>query len=103
VTIRKSPLDEDLPHKLRPHLPGEVFTVAFMGWGGLKNGELLKAAEEAGFDVIVTGDQGMPYEPNNKAVARKIGAHLTLVGLDVWFDGFIAETSGSRDHVSRQA
>jgi hypothetical protein len=67
VTIRKSLLDEDLPHKLRPHLPGDVFTVAFMGWGGLKNGELLKAAEEAGFDVIVTGDQGMPYEQNIEA------------------------------------
>ena len=51
--------DEDLPHKLREHLPGDVFTVAYMGWGGLKNGELLKAAEDAGFDVLVTGDQSM--------------------------------------------
>jgi hypothetical protein len=58
-------LDEDLPHKLRAHLPGhEIFTVAYVGWCGLKNGELLTAAEEAGFDVLVTGDQSMPNEQN---------------------------------------
>jgi predicted nuclease of predicted toxin-antitoxin system len=57
-------IDEDLPHKLRDHLPGDVYTIAFMGWGGLKNGELLKAAEHAGFDVLVTGDQSMPDEQN---------------------------------------
>lgn len=60
-------LDEDLPHKLRPHLPGEVFTVAYMGWGGLKNGELLEAAKQAGIDVLVTGDQSMPHEQNIEA------------------------------------
>ena len=58
-------LDENLPHKLRGLLPGhEVMTVAFMGWGGLKNGELLKAAEDAGFDVFLTGDQILHYEQN---------------------------------------
>jgi len=67
-------LDEDLPHKLRPRLPGEVFTVAYLGWGGLKNGELLKAAEEAGIDVLVTGDQSMPQEQNIGACAIAIVA-----------------------------
>jgi len=28
-----------------------------MGLGGLKNGELLSAAEVAGFDVLITGDK----------------------------------------------
>jgi hypothetical protein len=50
-------LDENIPHKLRAHLGRhETITVAYMGWGGLKNGELLKAAEDAGFEVFVTGD-----------------------------------------------
>jgi hypothetical protein len=35
-----------------------------MGWGGLKNGELLKAAEDAGFEVLITGDQSMPDQQN---------------------------------------
>ena len=30
----------------------------------LKNGELLRAAEENGFDVFVTGDQTLAYEQN---------------------------------------
>ena len=46
-------------------MPGhEVFTVAYLGWGGLKNGELLKAAEDAGFEVVLTGDQSMPDQQN---------------------------------------
>jgi hypothetical protein len=32
-------------------------TVQYMGWAGLKNGELLGTAETAGFDVFVTGDK----------------------------------------------
>jgi len=69
-------LDEDLPHKLRLLLTDhEVFTVAYMGWGGLKNGDLLRAAENGGFDVLVTGDQSMPYEQNIE------GRRLAVVAL----------------------
>ncbi len=35
-----------------------------MGWDGFKNGRLLHAAEEDGFDVLVTGDQTLSYEQN---------------------------------------
>src|ERR1041385_6663429 len=75
---RKTLLDEDLPHKLRAHLPGSV-TVAYMGWGGLKNGELLKAAEDDGFEVLVTGDQSMPEEQN--LMGRKL-AVVTLSAIE---------------------
>ena len=58
-------LDENLPHRLRDALAGhEVFTVRYQGWSGLKNGELLTAAERGGFAVFLTGDQTMPYEQN---------------------------------------
>lgn len=58
-------LDENLPHKLRLHLPAhEVVTVAFAGFDGLKNGKLMKAAEDAGFDVFVTADCALPYQQN---------------------------------------
>ncbi|MGA7317401.1 MAG: hypothetical protein WBX22_25915 [Silvibacterium sp.] len=33
--------------------------MAHKGWGGLKNGELLKVLERSGFEVFVTGDQGI--------------------------------------------
>jgi len=35
-----------------------VQSARYAGFGGLKNGELLDAAEAAGFDVLLTVDQG---------------------------------------------
>jgi hypothetical protein len=35
-----------------------------MGWGELKNGELLRAAEDSGFEVFVTGDRSLADEQN---------------------------------------
>jgi hypothetical protein len=32
--------------------------------GGLKNGELLKTAEDDGFEVFITGDRTLAYEQN---------------------------------------
>jgi len=58
-------LDENVPHKLRRALGDrDVVTVDFMGWNGLKNGELLRMAEESGIDVLVTGDRSLRYEQN---------------------------------------
>jgi len=58
-------LDEDLDHRLRKSLSvHEVFTVRYLGWAGLKNGELLLAAEQSGIDVFVTGDQNLGYQQN---------------------------------------
>lgn len=58
-------LDENLPHALRNHLPNhDVVTAAYAGLAGYKNGALLRAANEAGFDVLVTGDKTLPFEQN---------------------------------------
>ncbi len=58
-------LDENLPHKLRQHLPGhDVFTSAYMNWGGIKNGELLARAAAEGFDALLTIDAGIEFEQN---------------------------------------
>lgn len=46
-------------------LPGcEAQHTSRLGWGGLSNGRLLGAAEEGGFEVLVTIDQGLRYEQN---------------------------------------
>jgi hypothetical protein len=56
-------LDENLDHRLRKSLAAhEVFTASYKGWDGLKNSSLLQAAEDDGFDVLVTGDQTLQYE-----------------------------------------
>ena len=69
-------LDENLDHRLRKHLGShEVFTASYMGWDGLKNGQLLQVAEDGGFDVLVTGDQTLAYEQN------LTGRQLAIVAL----------------------
>jgi hypothetical protein len=42
----------------------QVQTTAERGWDTLENGELLKAAEVAGFDVLVTPDKNIRYQQN---------------------------------------
>ena len=71
--------DHNLPHKLRTELGArgqhEIVTASYMGWWKLKNGELLRAAEENGFDVFVTGDQTLAHEQN------LAGRHLAILAL----------------------
>lgn len=56
-------LDEDLPHELTLHLPGDdVSTVAYLGWDGMKNGALLREAEDEGFELLITGDKNLAYQ-----------------------------------------
>jgi predicted nuclease of predicted toxin-antitoxin system len=58
-------LDECLPLDFRHHLPGhEVHTAEWAGFKSLKNGELLQQAEDAGYDVFLTIDQGIPHQQN---------------------------------------
>ena len=69
-------LDENLDHALRRLLGShEVVTVAYMGWAGLKNGELIRTAEENGVEVLLTGDTTLGYEQN------LAGRHLAVVAL----------------------
>ena len=64
-------LDECLPIDLRHHLPGhEVHSADWAGFKGLKNGELLHVAEDAGYDVLLTIDQGIPHQQNLPAERR---------------------------------
>jgi hypothetical protein len=57
--------DQATPVPIRPHLEGhEVRTAAQQGWDTLKNGELLTAAEAAGFDVLLTTDKNIRYQQN---------------------------------------
>jgi hypothetical protein len=54
-------LDECVDRRLARHVTGhDVTTVPEAGWAGLKNGELLKRAQEQ-FDVFVTVDRNLPF------------------------------------------
>ena len=53
-----------MPQPLRPLLASlDISTAQEMGWGRVKNGELLKRAEGV-FDVFVTADQSLKYQQN---------------------------------------
>jgi len=57
--------DHGTPAPLIPFLVGHAVTKAKdAGWDRLANGELLKAAEEAGFEVLLTTDKNMAAQQN---------------------------------------
>jgi hypothetical protein len=43
-----------------------VRTANEQGWSALSNGDLLRVAEEAGFEVLLTTDTGLPNQQNLK-------------------------------------
>jgi predicted nuclease of predicted toxin-antitoxin system len=57
-------LDENLEWRLRRDLPGHtVESLPLIGWAGLKNGVLLRRAEER-FQVLLTMDSTMVHQQN---------------------------------------
>jgi hypothetical protein len=73
--------DQGAPVPLRPFLkPHTVKTAAEQGWSNLSNGELLRAAETVGFDVLLTTDKSLPYQLNLKG--RKIA--VVVLGNPQW-------------------
>lgn len=57
--------DQATPVPLRQWLEGHSVRTAYQeGWDRLKNGELIAAAEEAGFDLLLTTDRNLCYQQN---------------------------------------
>lgn len=56
-------LDECLPLDFRRCFPGyEAHTAEWAGFKGKKNGDLIRSAESAGYEVLITLDQGIAYQ-----------------------------------------
>lgn len=56
-------LDENFPVPLlREFKSHDCSHVILLGWAGTRNGELLARAEAAGFQVLITFDDGLPKE-----------------------------------------
>ena len=58
----------------------EVTTAARLGWDRLENGALIRAAEEAGFDIFLTCDQNIQYQQN--LVDRRIA--IVEISTAIW-------------------
>src|ERR1700686_4748191 len=58
-------IDECVDERFRNYFPGhDCQTARYAGLAGLENGELLRAAQAANFDVFLTVDQGIEYQQN---------------------------------------
>ena len=61
----KALFDQGTPLPLRRHLIGNFVRTAWEeGWSDLDNGDLPDAAEQEGFEVLITTDQNMRYQQN---------------------------------------
>ena len=73
--------DNGTPAPLRHALKGHVVVEAIeRGWDRLVNGELIAAAEAAGFELLLTTDKNMRYQQNLKD--RKIA--FVIIGNQQW-------------------
>ena len=74
--------DKNVPIGVRRFLSKhDVRTFGEMEWHPqLENGELLNAAEAAGFDVLVTSDQNIRHQQN--LIGRKLA--LVVLGSNIW-------------------
>lgn len=70
--------DQGTPVPLRAGLSGHgVDTVYEQGWSALQNGDLLRVAEAAGYDIFVTTDQNLKYQHN--LTGRKLSVFVLLM------------------------
>jgi hypothetical protein len=66
-------LDECVPWPMHKFLTGhECSTAQQHGWGGIKNGDLIRRAEKE-FDLFITSDQNIRYQQN--LAGRQIAIH----------------------------
>jgi hypothetical protein len=91
--------DQGTPVPIRKFLTGHVVqTTAQRGWDELKNGELLKAAEAAGFEVFLTPDKNIRFQQN---LAMR-GIAVVVLGNPQWpvlrrhVDRVVAAVKGAR-------
>jgi hypothetical protein len=74
-------LDNGAPRGIALALVGHAVTECReRGWDGLANGELLTAAESAGFEVLVTTDKNIRYQQN--LAGRRIA--IVVLGKARW-------------------
>ena len=73
--------DNGSPNPIARSLPGHEVTYARrIGWHELSNGELIRRAEEAGYDVLLSTDKNIRYQQN--LAGRKIA--LVVLGNQQW-------------------
>jgi len=69
-------IDDSLPPSLAAELSEWSISIAREeGWGGMREGEILRTAAGAGFDIILTADRTIAYREN----LRQIGIAVLVL------------------------
>ena len=75
--------DQGTPVPIRSFLKGHTVRTAFQErWDTLRNGDLLEAAESAGFDLLLITDKNLRYQQNLEG--RRIA--IIVLGRQQWPD-----------------
>ena len=95
-------LDNNVPRGVARALTGHsVVEARERGWAEARNGELLRNAEESGFDVLVTADKNIRYQQNLVGPKDRAGdSHATPLGT---IDGYHKSPTPRRRVVSRRS
>ncbi len=94
--------DQNAPRTLADNLPGhEIVRAVELGWDQFVNGELIAAAEEAGFDVVVTADKNWRYQQNLRG--RRIGIVVLPTNLWPHLRNYIPEIATSIEQAGQGA
>ena len=90
--------DQGVPRGLAASLRGhEVTEARQLGWERISNGELLKLADGAGFDLLLTTDKNVRYQQN--LAGRRIS--IVVLGNSPWWlvrqhlDGIVAAVNAA--------
>jgi hypothetical protein len=75
--------DHGTPAPLRSFLKDHIVKkTKDLGWDTLSNGELLRAAEEAAFEIFLTTDKNIRYQQNlaDRAICDRGSRQFTMAG-----------------------
>jgi hypothetical protein len=90
--------DHGTPRSIARWLQGHTVTEAIeKGWDRLSNGALLNAAEEAGFDLLLSTDKNIQYQQNfkNRRIAIVILGNSQRPAVHRYIDRVVAAVNAA--------
>src|SRR5215467_5186121 len=73
--------DQGTPVPIKRYLTAhEVSVSTDLGWGQLRNGDLLRVAEQEGYEVLLTTDKNLRYQQNLK----ESNIAIVVIGHSQW-------------------
>jgi hypothetical protein len=91
--------DHGTPLPLGPLLTGHTVKIARdLGWDTFSNGDLLKAAESAGFEILLTTDKNIRYQQNlaERAIAIVVLSHPRWPVMRLYADRVAAAVNAAK-------